>query len=352
MHNELVNDLKERAQSIYGYMSGLAQEYMPQNWYKSQMVFEIKENNEINGKSWCAENEDHIEINYGVIDLYVKYFEEVMKLKTTSVLQILEPDLDEEGLNNYSYEGIFFKDGKGIIFDSKWIDNKMSKMLEIFVSRFIFLHELGHVFNGHCKLVAAQKFSQMSFMPMYYDDSFEKKIKEKEALDIRTMEMDADAFAVTQSMRHLLYLYKNFETEVEIKAMKPQELFYWWSFSIRSHFLVCEDGCLDKEYDKRMTHLPSNDRWILIFFSAIKMCKYFKVSEEEKKIFEHEITRGADEAEKVFNRLKYTNYNWKEEAKSNFQWVEYCDEINRNWDKLRIQLDEYSRLPLYEKICN
>ena len=77
-------------------------------------------------------------------------------------------------------------------------------------------------------------------MPMYYNDN-NKSENETEVLDIRTLEMDADAFAATQSMIHLSYLYDHSEKEIEIPYMEPQDIFYWWAFAIRSHFLICED---------------------------------------------------------------------------------------------------------------
>lgn len=129
---------------------------------------------------------------------------------------------------------------EGRIFDNRIIDDIKARMLETFISRFIFLHELGHILNGHCKLLANKMHDTSYFMPMYYNDN-NKPENETEALDIRTLEMDADAFAATQSMIHLSYLYDHSEKEIEVPYMEPQDIFYWWAFAIRSHFLICED---------------------------------------------------------------------------------------------------------------
>ena len=48
------------------------------------------------------------------------------------------------------------------------VDGK-AKLLEIFVSRFIILHELGHILNGHCKLLASKdNLTGMNYICLLY----------------------------------------------------------------------------------------------------------------------------------------------------------------------------------------
>lgn len=243
-----------------------------------------------------------------------------------------------------SYEGVLFREGQVEVFDSKLVDDGKAKLLEIFVSRFIVLHELGHVLNGHCKLLANKcNVTGLNYIPLYYYEN-EKLLAEDSALDIRTLEMDADAFATTQSIYHVLFLHKNYESQIRIK---PHDVFYWWSFAVRSHFLTCEDQFMDNNYYKKMTHLPSNARWTLIYTSTLEVIDSCNIIEEEKKMFKELITKGAIDAEVKFNCIKYSNYDWVNEIDNNIQYINYTNEVNINWEKLIIQLQEYARLPLF-----
>ncbi|QSX04786.1 hypothetical protein JYG23_08705 [Sedimentibacter sp. zth1] len=75
-----------------------------------------------------------------------------MEQDKNAMLQAFNFENEEDELKKISYERAFFKKGKIEIFDSKIIDDAKAKLLGIFVTRFIILHELGHILNGHCKL--------------------------------------------------------------------------------------------------------------------------------------------------------------------------------------------------------
>lgn len=346
MDKLLEKDLIYRANSLYEYFQNLIKECRPYKWYASTFEFEIKDNKEINGKSWCEKDKDHIEINRGVIELYYNYFAIVMEHDKVNFLRYLNITKDDDELKKISYEGVFFRDGEVEIYDSKLVDDKKAKLLEIFVSRFIILHELGHVLNGHCVFLANKcNVTGLKYIPVYYSGN-EVLLNEESALDIRTLEMDADAFAATQSILHVLFLYKNFESQVEIK-MKPHDIFYWWSFAVRSHFLMCEDQFMDNNYYKKMTHLPSNARWTLIYNSTLEVIGSCNLIDQEKKMFKALITKGAIDAEGKFNSIKFSDYNWINEIAKNRQFSNYRDEVNINWEKLKGQLQKYARLPLF-----
>lgn len=54
------------------------------------------------------------------------------------------------------------------------------------------------------------------------------------------------------------------------------------------------------------------------------------------------------EAERVFNDIKYTKYNWIGEITGNKINIEYWDEVLHCWETLRETLEQYARLPLYD----
>ena len=221
-------------------------------------------------------------------------------------------------------------------------------MLEIFISRFILLHEFGHIFNGHCKYLAGSSTEKFNFMPMHFNEINEVK-RNITALDIRTLEMDADAFAATQGFEHVLFLYKNFSAEVMIQNMNLVEVFYWWSFALRSHFLLCEDHFMDNNYDINMKHLPSSARWSLIWgtMDAILHRGQALGGLDTEQVYK-ELTKGAFDAERVFNDIKLTSYGWLNEIAENKKFRDYSIAVNRNWDILKSRIEGVSRLFLYE----
>ena len=348
MDKLLKNDIINRGNLIYNYLQEQIKIHKPEKWYESQLEFIINDNKEINGRAWCDNNKDHIEINSGVIDLYYDYFTKIMEQDKIAFLRMLNKEKDDDELKKISYEGIIYKDGIPIIFDSKLVDESKAKLLEIFVSRFIVTHEIGHILNGHCKLLATKSKNEANYIPMYHITK-EAPLIPEEALDIRTMEMDADAFATTQSMLHVLYLYFNFDSQVSIKMIETQDIFYWWAFAIRSHFLVCQDRFVDNKYYKKMTHLPSNARWIMVYSTVLKLLDLYTITNHEKECFKKKITQGAVQAEIKFNRIKFSNYNLINEINDNTEFTNYSNEVNNHWEIIKLQLYEYARLPLFNE---
>lgn len=346
MKELLVKDITDRANKIYNNFQDQIKVHMPYKWYSSSLEFKIKDDERINGRSWCEKDKDHIEINRGVIELYYSYFTKVMEQDRIDFLRTFYVGEEDDKLREISLEGISRKKGNYEIYDSKFIEDEQAQLLEIFVSRFIILHELGHILNGHCKLSANKlNVKGIKFIPLYYYEN-EKLLSESDALDIRTMEMDADAFAATQSIVHLIFLYLNFDREVKIN-MNPQDIFYWWSFAVRSHFLTCEDKFMDNTYYKKMTHLPSNARWTLIYGSIMNVIDGYKFK-MESETFKILVTKGAIDAETKFNRIKHSYYNWEKEISNNVEYINYSNEVNENWKRLKAELQKYARLPLFE----
>lgn len=344
MNELLKKDLINRANNLYEYFTNLITTQGSSDTYTAKLEFVIRDSNEINGKSWCENDIDHVEITSGVIDLYYDYFTILIKEDTYNLLQHLNINKDEKVLREYSIEGISYHDGIPVVFDSKIIDDKKAKMLGIFISGFIVLHELGHIFNGHCKFVNELYLEGPKYIAMYADE-VEEKISHENALDRRTLEMDADMFATTQSLIHLMFLYDDFDNQVEIR-IEPEDLFYWWSFAIRSHFLTCQDRFSDHQYSKARAHLPSVARWSMVCASAIEIIDMHDIFSRQKEKFIRLIIQGAQDAEIKFNNIKCAEYNWINEINNSSLFREYNDEVNLNWNKIRSRLQKYTRLPL------
>lgn len=337
-------DLMNRATAVYAEINALIREFEKKEPDKRELVFEICDKNEINGKAWCEGIEDHIIINKGVISRFLTYFNMVNQYYVKRLLGKIMPEKEESEFDDMSIEGIIPTVGRTMTFDSKDIVRERTALLEIFVARFVLLHEMGHLFNGHCEYLS-KKEEGFKYMPMYSEN-----IKKDCALNRRTMEMDADAFAVTRSFFHLIYLYQNFEEKVYCTFLEPMELFYLWSFAIRSHFLVCEDTFMDtNKFSTKMCHLPSSARWIMIANTFIDIAKSLNPNELNVERVQEEFMKGAIDAEKVFNTIKYTKYSFIEQLNDNEEFRYYSEEVNRNWENIVDEVEQFSRVTLFRK---
>lgn len=345
-------DIKNRAIDIYEQYQYLVKEVLENenDISKYNLKFDLKEDSNLGGKAWSGNYLDNIEVNKGVIDNFFDYFYGFTKIQTDDFLKQLR--IDDGG--EVSYELIKFDDnGNAKLFDSKVIDYKLAGLLTIFVSRFIITHELGHLLNGHCEYLNSKEKNSVQYISMFEDDN-SKNIKDVASLDFRTLEMDADAFAATDNFRNLILLYDKFEDKVDKDLnIKPIELFYWWSFAIRSNFLITQVILNDEEYRPDKKHLPSVARWILILGSIVDIIDKgmykinYRAGDNKGKLLES-LTTGFLFAEKCYNERFYTNYNCLEETINSTDYGHFATAAQINWENLRSELKEFSRLPLYK----
>ncbi|WP_168749259.1 hypothetical protein [Bacillus mojavensis] len=348
-------DIKNRAMEIYEQYQYLVKEALKDenDTSKYNLKFCLKEDSNLGGKAWSSNYLDNIQVNKGVIDNFFEYFYGFTKMKTDDFMKKLRIDEDEET----SYEFIKFdSNGNANLFDSKVIDYKLAGLLTIFVSRFIITHELGHLLNGHCEYINSKEQNSensVQYISMFEEDN-SKNIKNVSSLDFRTLEMDADAFAATDNFRNLILLYEKFEEMVDQDLnIKPIELFYWWSFAIRSNFIITQRILSDEEYRLDKKHLPSVARWILILGSVVNIIDEgiykinYRAGDNKEKLLKS-LTTGFLFAENCYNERFYTNYNCLEETINSADYGHYATATQRNWENLRSELKKFSRLLLYK----
>ena len=345
MDSIFYNDLEKRAYSIYEQYQ---EEFSINN---KELKMKVINSNCYGGRTWSTGESDNIEIYSGTINMCYEYFSAVMRIKTGEIVSILLENQKDINEKFFSYEALFFDDdGNCRLIDSKIRDSRIVGLLIIFCARFVLVHEMGHLFNGHCEYVKKES-SLLSYLPMVLKKK--EVINEKiTALDYRTMEMDADSFAATDTYKSLIVLYNLFEEKVDSELnIRPIELFYWWSFAIRSQSLITQD--LEKNhYYKEMLNLPSVIRWANIsgvFLKCLesRMLKIEYRKGDNEEVLLQQFLNGCQDAERIFNEIKHTEHNWIEEIKNGSLYDEFGRDIHNNWRKLRKKLEHYSRLPLY-----
>lgn len=355
MREVFYEDIKNRGQSIYEQYKYLMKEIfkIDPNLIECKLEISIKDDMKLGGKAWCKNNIDSIQINKGVIDNFFDYFYNLTKTHTEGFLGMFPSLVDENEIDDVSYEGVIYdNNGRAKIIDSKVIDLGLASLLNIFVSRFILTHELGHLLNGHCRYLNSKGDDSLQYIPIFYND-IDENASDISALDWRTLEMDADAFAATDNCRNLIFLYNNFEEKVDSNLnIQPIDLFYWWSFAIRSNFILMQYKLNDNYYTKDMKYLPSVARWSLIIGSINEIISReiyiinYRNGDSKEEIMKS-IINGSIYAEKYLNNNFFTEYNWCREILQDEDYNEYVTEIRINWENMKSQLKDFSRLPLY-----
>ena len=340
---DMREDIKSRSEKIYSEIYNDIKHIKNKEVDQKMLIFKIDDSDEINGRAECTRRKDHIVINQGIIYQFLSYFKEVNNYYVTLILQRVMPGEEKNRIAQMSMEGIIYEGNNAKLFDSKDIVSERTKLLEIFVARFILLHEMGHIFNGHCEYLKQKK--GLGYLAMHE----ETVLSPDDALNRRTIEMDADAFAATRSFKHLLYLYANFDSQVKCPFLKPMELFLWWAFAIRSHFLLFEDTYKDtNRFVEDMPYFPNSARWWMVFNVVMDCCNLLDTDHIDIELVKDMLKKGSCEAENVFNEIRNTNYHISVLLENKNKFEHYWDQANNNWDKLVNELEIYARCPLFK----
>ncbi len=236
---------------------------------------------------------------------------------------------------------------------------QLSDYASLFALRFILTHELGHLLNGHSYYLSSlYAVSNIEMLGKKFLSNLNIKMREKYALDRRTIEMDADAFAATFGIDNVIMLYQNNDKHnILFKALEnPNEIFKLWTFSIHSVFLLFE-GINKTTYNKEEWYLPNEAREMLVISSAIRTLEYyiknkiFKCDDELKEDIIKNLSTGVKEAENYYNFRFGTKFNFANQAIDNSKYCLYTKEVLDHWNKnLYAKLKKYSRCHLYNPV--
>lgn len=339
----LIKDIKARAISLYKYYYELSQAlgYIK----KTELNFEIVNSNNENGEAYAKIDENKKIIDYIRIDdsLIYKIYNTIVKIYN---------NFEQEFFNIFEKNKIFSSNSTlNKIIELRLnsnerypsnINDNCCNIITIFAYRFVLLHELGHIYNGHCDYLRENEEENARIL--IFDKKEEKNTNK--ALCRRTLEYDADCFAGTQS---IIYISKVYNGEIELldKNINNEDSPFWYGFAIRILFLLFQDVKNNPNYySKNMLYLPDVVRCINILDVIHNVIKIKDIKNGEK--IENKVIFGMDSAEKCFNHLKYSTYSMIEELGQDNKYNEYTKEIYNNWEvSLKDHLIKYSRLNLF-----
>lgn len=318
------------------------------------LKFQFVEDSEVNACAFLRDNYDYMRINTGTLVTIYSLLHSAFS--NPNVFPNIGDARKETGCQ---VNGFFDSQKKQILFDSVPIDENrkmISEFASLLATRFIAMHELGHLLNGHTHYIGTLKSNY--YIEMIVKEKLSKisnKIDISYALDRRTMEMDADAFAATNSMTNLIGLFQNKESFNLIfdHMENPYQIFELWSFVIHLIFMEFERYA-ESDYSKYCYYLPNSARELLCHSSAINALEaqrnsgYFSCSREEVELIENYMIKGIQRAENYFNSVYNTDFNFIVKILDP-KFIDYVDEVQNHWNnKLRHNLQKFSRALLYD----
>lgn len=300
-----------------------------------------------------SHGQDCLEINTATMAYTFAY----MKTALSSSMIFSEIG-DCKNENGAIVAGWFEKEKLRLLFNGTPKDAKRDEfatLLSLMMLRFIATHELGHLYNGHISLLNKEMGINSSSMVMNLNaKAFPRGIN---ALDMRTLEMDADAYAATSGIINTIGLYTDESEKANSllgQSVPKTEFFKMWAFSVYSLFMIFE-GITQTPYSEDSIYLPNEARAILAFDSALQtmdmMRKHrkFNVSDADFKSIEKKIGEGISEAQWHYNRIHGTNYNLIFSAVKNGEYKAYADRVLNHWNNnLKNRLEGHARMMLYD----
>lgn len=202
----------------------------------------------VNAGSIEIKDLDIIRVNEGTI---LKLYNLFYKLNTR--MNIIELS-SETKLRTELNTTIFYKNSKSddeeikseMVLSDNSIINNVAEYMAMFAIKWIIAHEIGHAFNGHTKyyLEIRKKL----------DGEVNEDTKEQLFLDLQTMEMDADTFAINRIIDVVMDLYKKNDKILSI-LKNQKDLLKLVVFSIHGVFYLFRDS--DLYTSTKIEHPPT-----------------------------------------------------------------------------------------------
>jgi hypothetical protein len=318
------------------------------------LKFNYIEVDELNACVWIDDDYDNMRINTGTVSILYAFFYTVFS-NTSMFVKIG----DANGESNNLVIGSFNPNNVSVCFSGAPKDENrrtIANLVSLMACRYVCMHELGHLLNGHSYLLNnLYGTQQIEMILKNIAGLFKEKVKLKYALDRRTLEMDADSFAATNGINNIIEIYQaREETNFYFDLLEnPFQIFELWTFAVHSIFMLFESYS-SSSYDKTGFYLPNEAREMLNLSAAQKTIDvmidrgYFKCSITEKENIMNHFYKGIREAEIFFNTTFKTNYDFIGQGINDSRFIDYADEVLDHWNKnLRNKLEKYSRAILY-----
>jgi len=301
-----------------------------------QLSFNYLWNDSVNAGSYELKGLDMITVNEGTI---LKLYNLFYKLNTR--INIIELSSETKSRTEINAT-IFYKnhesDDKEIeaemVFSDDIISNNIAEYMAMFAIKWIIAHEIGHAFNGHTGYY-------LEVRNKIQNENNEEE-KEKLFLDLQTMEVDADAFAVNRIIDVVMDLYK--KNDKILGMLKNQnDLLKLAIFSIHGVFYMFRDCEL---YDRiKIEHPPTFIRECLVL-GSMKRCL---LKRHNFKVDDNYIVDAVGKIENLICAVDgKRNENYINYIKEFYPQIQkYCAKIQYNFqNNIIYKIKDEARLPI------
>ncbi|MGG7177436.1 hypothetical protein ACQPU1_07595 [Clostridium paraputrificum] len=288
----------------------------------------------VNGSSYCEDNVDKVQISRGVIERSYELFNNFI----TCI-----PDLKNFNKNNLS-KGIKYVIQLGEKYGHTTYDlnvqipkDKEQKEIAILLVsmavKFVILHEIGHIYNGHT----------------LYLNRIRDVGRDIGDLEMLTMDMDADAFAITRLVNEIISKF------IEIEKGKKLYL-VTYKYSLIQILSISIFGVLQLIYSDYKSAELTGKRQLPIEVRIVKALGCIKINIENLNLFgidEEYVDECIWSSVGVIGNFYSTLYGEKDELDQfikniNEYNINLDDDIRETWKQLRVNLIKYARCKLAE----
>lgn len=207
----------------------------------------------------------------------------------------------------------------------------IANLLTEFAMKFLYLHEYFHIVNGHCDYKVTRK-----------DNPFK-------ALDLQTLEMDADCSAVCFSIQEVFAYnenYKSFNSKfIQTLFKDVDKLVYLWMYALYSLFRI--QGYRESHKKKLLTdnYPPVGSRQKFVFSTL------YTFLEKELNPLKDKVSKLSNKTilnvEKAFEEISEQGYDTKQiRFAMDIEVHNHELKILENWNNIRPELSKYAYVKL------
>ncbi len=301
------------------------------------MNFKYVSGFELNGKSFIDDESDYIWLEEGVIIKTYNIFSEMLIHNTFPEYFSGDVEIANMHLRLTDSEGImeFETTYRTALEENRKI---IAEYLSMFATKFVILHEMAHHYNGH--LLYLKENLKISKLEINCETL------SVNPLLIQTLEMDADAFAISQLTREIVEIINN-DTLIKQVVRNESEMIGLLIYSLHCLFNIISNS-KNNNFENLLQnkYLPCSMR----HYNNIECLKEnLRVQANhifQKIDFENISIAYMLRAENDFMKIFDKQTNWKSNALNTIKNMGHLNIIRNKWKSIYNDLNVYSRCKL------
>jgi hypothetical protein len=226
--------------------------------------FDYIENWDVNAFAFESDNHDFVGVYVGAIVTIYRFFGSLLAYPRL-LMSIGNPLVEEE------WESQAFDPKQLHRHPKDTARRSFAHLIATIAIDFLFAHEIGHLMNGHVKLL--KKRNGMSLLAEF--DPAQKNPEEN--LTRQTLEMDADSFAVGQGLVTAFGRAEDpshvFPIDWRQWYIPPTQALFAWTLSIYGFFRLFFRGTVNLDALDSTTHPPPNLRLNMVLSTIIEFLR-------------------------------------------------------------------------------